>query len=206
MPSRITGVLAAALVVGLGAAGVGPGARAQPAAADPDWPCVQRLVPSLSAGMMWAGPPVDAAMAARADDEDVIRLGEAIAQRRVPLDEAEGRIEGFAAGLAPGGRGQALAALFGVTLKAVNAERGQIINGIKRFSRRQRALGDEIAAVGAKLRRDDAGADPDLGERRAWGLRLYDEREATLSYLCEQPVVLEQRAFALARAIAERIE
>ncbi len=198
MPSRITGALAAALLVGLGTGAAG----AQPASADPDWPCVQRLVPELSAGMMWAGPPVGAA----GGDEDAVRLGEAIAQRRVPLDEAEGRIEAFAAKLAPGARAETLAALFGSTLDAVNAERDQIIAGIKRFSRRQRALGDEIAAVGAKLRQDDAKADADLGERRAWGLRLYDEREATLSYLCEQPVVLEQRAFALARAIAGQIE
>ena len=26
---------------------------------DPDWPCVQRLVPEVSAGMVWAGPPID---------------------------------------------------------------------------------------------------------------------------------------------------
>ncbi len=42
--------------------------------------------------------------------------------------------------------------------------------------------------------------------QRGWDLRLYEDRSDSLAYLCEQPVVLEQRAFALARAIAKHLE
>jgi hypothetical protein len=42
--------------------------------------------------------------------------------------------------------------------------------------------------------------------RRSWDMRLYEDRRDSLTYLCEQPVLLEQRAFALARAIAGHLE
>ena len=35
-------------------------AEAQPRREDPDWPCVQRLVPHLSAAALWPGLPADA--------------------------------------------------------------------------------------------------------------------------------------------------
>jgi hypothetical protein len=37
-------------------------------------------------------------------------------------------------------------------------------------------------------------------------LRIYDDRNRALRQVCDQPVQLEQRAFALARAIQNRIE
>jgi hypothetical protein len=41
---------------------------------------------------------------------------------------------------------------------------------------------------------------------RDWDVRIYDDRHSSLSYLCEQPVLLEQRAFALARTIVDQLE
>ena len=41
---------------------------------------------------------------------------------------------------------------------------------------------------------------------RDWDVRIYDDRRGSLSYLCEQPVLLEQRAFALARTIVSHLE
>ena len=40
-----------------------------------------------------------------------------------------------------------------------------------------------------------------LGRAREADLRIFDEREKSMTYLCEQPVLLEQRAFALGRTI-----
>ena len=42
----------------LGVAGFGAGALAA-AGEDPDWPCVQRLVPEIAPAAIWAGPPLD---------------------------------------------------------------------------------------------------------------------------------------------------
>lgn len=56
--------------------------------ADPDWPCVQRLLPEIAGGMVWAGPPLDEAEPPK-DDRMIGTLAGELAARRVPIEEAE---------------------------------------------------------------------------------------------------------------------
>src|SRR3546814_988040 len=44
-------------------------ARAAASSQDPDWPCIQRLVPRIVAAQVWAGPEPDAA--AWNDDREI---------------------------------------------------------------------------------------------------------------------------------------
>ena len=39
-----------------------------------------------------------------------------------------------------------------------------------------------------------------------WDTRIFEERRKTISYACEVPVLIEQRLFALARAIQHSME
>ena len=179
-------------------------AAAQPAE-DPDWPCVQRLVPDLAPGMLWAGPALPKDADAWEDDSRVRELARAVAARRTPLPEAQKQIDAFARGLTPGERGERLGLLFLGALDIINGERSSIIAGLRRFTRRQRELSAAITRDEASLRQDpagDAAGREREAERQAWGLRLFDERERALTYLCEQPVLLERRAFALGRHIS----
>lgn len=175
---------------------------------DPDWPCVQRLVPEVAAGMIWPGPPVDAVNGA-VDDPEISRLAEELAARRVPLAEAEEQVAAFAAPLEGEARSAELTRLFARTLAIINRDRASIIGGIRRFARGQQALADRIAGQNDRLQEI---APQQILERdaliaeRDWDIRIYDDRQSTLTYLCEQPVLLEQRAFALARAIASHLE
>ena len=43
----------------------------------------------------------------------------------------------------------------------------------------------------------------ELSDRLNWELRIFDERQKSLRFVCEVPVLIEQRLFALARAISE---
>ena len=175
---------------------------------DFDWPCVQRLVPEVAAGMIWPGPPVDAVNGA-VDDPEISRLAEELAARRVPLAEAEEQVAAFAARLEGEARSAELTRLFARTLAIINRDRASIIGGIRRFARGQQALADRIAGQNDRLQEI---APQQILERdaliaeRDWDIRIYDDRQSTLTYLCEQPVLLEQRAFALARAIASHLE
>jgi hypothetical protein len=175
---------------------------------DPDWPCVQRLVPEVAAGMIWPGPPVDAVNGA-VDDPEISRLAEELAARRVPLAEAEEQVAAFAARLEGEARSAELTRLFARTLAIINRDRASIIGGIRRFARGQQALADRIAGQNDRLQEI---APQQILERdaliaeRDWDIRIYDDRQSTLTYLCDQPVLLEQRAFALARAIASHLE
>jgi len=46
----------------------------------------------------------------------------------------------------------------------------------------------------------------ELANRIDWDTRIFEERRKTISYACEVPVLIEQRLFALARAIQQAIE
>ncbi len=41
----------------------------------------------------------------------------------------------------------------------------------------------------------------ELGRQIEWGRRIFEDRRKTMSYACEVPVEIEQRLFALSRAI-----
>ena len=181
-----------------------------PAASEGDWPCIQRKVGELTAAQMWDGPELATAAPWR-DDPRIASLAAELAQRRMPLDEAASHIERFA--LAAGAdRDAQLTALFARVLDRINAERGRLVAGIERYARKQRELAERIRAVSLAIATPGGDAprhaapSPDLEEQLRWDTRIYDERQASLAYVCESPVLLEQRAFALAREIRNHLE
>ena len=199
--------LAAALALAASAA------TAQPAA-DPDWPCVQRKVPHLSVGQMWAGPVPEDPGAWR-EDAAAARLAPVLAARRTPLPEAEDLIAAVEGGDGLDRR-ERLTRVFLGAFALIDRERARIVEGIGRFARRQRALSERIDALQAEIdaraaetAEDDVDALDRLEEMRdelAWDVRVFEERQRALTYACESPVILERRAFALARAIAAEME
>lgn len=200
---RLRSIIAAAVV--LGPALLAPPDAVRAAASnDPDWPCIQRLVPRISATQVWAGPEP----ATWQGDLEVDRLAAKLAARRTPLEETEKMVETFAEAQPSDAVNERLTALFGRTLEIINRDRASIIAGIKRFAARQRALAERIRTARTTL--EDASAataqDAELREQLHWDLRIFDEREKSMTYLCEQPVLLEQRAFALGRTIYYFVE
>jgi hypothetical protein len=174
---------------------------------DPDWPCVQRLVPEIAPGMIWAGPPLDSVEGE--PNPAIDELAGELAARRVPLEEAEAQAEDFANTLADEHRDEQLTRLFARTLEIINSDRRSIIQGIKKYARGQRTLAESITEKNERLSelpKDQVVERDALIAERDWDIRIYDDRARSLTYLCEQPVLLEQRAFALARSIASQLE
>ena len=122
----------------LAASAVTPGAAAAAEPSDPDWPCIQRLVPQLAASQMWAAPSAGSGVNVSSAAGEATQLAHRLASRSMPVDEAEAAIDGFAAGLAPEERNAELARLFRDVLQLINQERSRIIAGIKRYTRKQR--------------------------------------------------------------------
>ena len=98
-------------------------------------------------------------------------------------------------------------------LNRINRDRGSIIAGIQRYARRQTALAELIAQQTVEINRlirDDDQAQKarldELREKQTWDTRIYEERERSLTYICQQPVILEQRIFALAREIMAHLD
>jgi hypothetical protein len=203
---RIRSLLAAAGLSALAAAAAGPAVAAEPTEAD--WPCIQRLVPELAASQMWAGPQAEGS---EDPSPEVVQLAHRLASRSTPVDQAEAAIDQFAGGLSPEERNDQLAQLFHDVLQQINQERTQIIAGIKRYTRKQQHLAEKIAQDSQKLAHLQPGTTPDaptqeLLEAREWDLRVFEDRRRILRQICEQPVLLEQRAFALSRAMQARLE
>ena len=200
------------LSLALAGAGAAP-ALAQPATTqqDPDWPCIQVLVPRIASAQIWTGPPIEPVAQAWREDPAVRELALELAARRTPLEAAQERIAEFAAGLEPERKDERLTALFAGVLETINRDRASLIAGIKRFTAKQRGLSEQIQQANARLRELDTGTAEGQGqhaalmEERNWAIRIFDERESSLTYLCEQPVLLERRAFALARDIAAEL-
>ena len=184
-------------------------------AADPedkDWPCIQRKVPEISAGMVWVGPPVEGLDEEWPQDGQITTLAKRISARSMALEDAQGEIENFASA-SGGDRGHKLTLLFAATLDTINRERNEIISGIQRYTRRQTQMAARIQRQAAELNQFPADADEaqqarrlELEERQLWDTRIFEERERSLAYICEQPVILEQRLFALAREMMGQLE
>lgn len=184
-------------------------AAAQPAQ-DPDWPCMQRKVPELSVTAIWSGPEIDPAASRWQDDKEVADLAAQIASRRVPVEDATAAIGKFAAALKPEEKEKRLTLLFAGLFASLDRERSEVMNGIDRYARAQKALAEQIRQDQSRLSDlNSGGSDPqqasDLGNQVAAQVRIFNDRRSSLSIVCEVPTLIEQRLFALARAIQGEI-
>ena len=171
---------------------------------DPDWPCVQRKQPHLSLGQMWTGPAPDDATRALARSPEIAALADRLEQRRLPMAEAEAEIAAFA----QNADNVRLTALMVAIFDRVEPDRSALIEGIARYGHKQVALAARIEDDRHKMAALEAAATPDFDaidaqeEQLDWNTRIFQDRQQALTYVCETPVLLEQRVFALARAIA----
>ena len=178
-------------------------ALAQHRGADPDWPCVQRLVPKLTMAALWAGP---APQAAWREQPVVSSLVERIAPRTVPEAEGVAAISAFTEPLDATARRLLLPIAFDGLLEQTNAQRDVLIEQIRRFTRRQRELAELSRRLAAELRTLAASAPSEeraeLEQRRYFTAKAFEDAERTLRYACEAPVRLEGRLGAYARALS----
>lgn len=175
---------------------------------DPDWPCIQRLQPHLSLGQVWSGPAPDEGVADLAREPAIARLADRLEQRRLPLEEAEADIAAFA----DGADADRMVALMQAVFDRIDRDRAALIAGISRYGRAQLALSERIDARRGRMAQLEAAEDPDFDALDAeeaaldWDTRIFTERQQSLTYVCETPVILEQRVFALGRVIAGHLD
>jgi hypothetical protein len=176
---------------------------------EPDWPCIQRKVPELSLGQIWNGPELPESAKDWQKDPDIPGLVTELAARRVPIAEARKQIRDFAATLPEEKPDLRLAKLFQGLFDHMNQERSQVISGIGRYARNQLELAARLRKEASEL--DALHAKPDASaaeiaartDRLTWETRIFDERVQSLTYVCEVPTLIEQRLYALAKAISE---
>jgi hypothetical protein len=172
----------------------------------PDWPCQQLKVPEISIASVWTGPPIEAVDKEKPIDLKQAELVTRLAARRTSIEDARKMIADYLAGT-PEVKQQKAKSLFVALYSTLNAQRDQVMSGIERFSRKQKAMAEGIREKTQKMRemQDRPNADPaqndELANQLSWETRIFEDRRKTTSYVCEVPVLIEKRLFELASAI-----
>lgn len=188
-------------------------ALAQPKG-DPDWPCVQRKVSTLSPGTVWTGPDL-AEAGPWGDDFEAAQLAQKIASRRTPLDEVDPLLDAFAQSAGPE-KDKRLTRVFAGVFEVLNGERNKVVAGIGRYAQGQRRMAERIRDEADKISatkdgpsaqdaRDMPKEASELETKFAWDRRIFQERSQSLTYVCEVPTLLEQRLGEIARRIQVRL-
>jgi hypothetical protein len=176
----------------------------------PDWPCVQPKVPELSTAAMWDGPSIADVGEGWQTDPKVKDLVELVAARRTPMDAAQKAIAEFITGTADEKQQKAKAVFAGV-FDTLNAQRSEVMDGLERVSRKEMDLATKIEADVNNLHALEDKPDADQSKVKAlaseieWSTRIFEDRRKTIRYVCEVPTTIEQRIFALARAIQQTL-
>jgi hypothetical protein len=177
----------------------------------PDWPCAQAKVPEISLAAVWAGPPLDDVGSTWKDDSRTAALVARLAARRTPLEEAEKSIGEFIAGTAAEKQEKGKV-LFAGLFETLNAQRAAIMTGLERTTRKQRDAAEKIRADTLALHalQDAPTPEPakieELANQLAWETRIFEDRRRVIRFVCEAPVAIEQRLFALGRTIQQAME
>ncbi len=209
MTSFRFGVAGVALVVALGTAGAAR--SAPPGPRDPDWPCQQIKVPQLSLASVWSGPSLDAQQDDWREQAPVADLVHDIAQRRVPIEQAQERIRAFAEQAADQKQPRLLELLAGL-FSVLNDERSAVVEGLDRFGAHQKELAATLRSDNEKLRVMQADPGSDAGDvnrmtqQVTWEAQIFQDRRQSISYACDVPGKIEQRLFALARTIQQALQ
>lgn len=180
-----------------------------------DWPCQQRLVPTLGGGAFWTAPPLDSAGDWRTEPR-VAALVEQIAPRRVTGEEGVAAIADFAISLgAATGKDRLLTLAFAGLLDETNRDRSNVISRLMELGRRQHDLADIASKANAELRALPPAADSatpeeaahrtDLEQRFAYVTQAFESAQRTMRYACEVPVALEARLGRYAQALKDHL-
>ena len=198
-----------ALLVGAGFCFCAAGSPAQAQLQPSDWPCAQRLVPKLEAGQMWSGPPGEAPAQPSVEMQELARR---LIEPKIPIETLSPEVTAYRDRLPEAERAPAMGQLFALSLDWLNDERSKMIAGIERYAQGQRALADRIVAETREAESLEQAATADaaridgLRSTAAWDSRVFTDRQHSLRLVCDQPVLLEQRAFALARIIQDNLK
>ncbi len=200
-------MMAGAVVLGLAASAAG----AAPRDIDPDWPCQQAKVTSLSVASFWSGPSVDLSAATWQQDAPLAALVGIVTQRRLPMDQAAERISDFAKA-AGANKNRELPELFAGVFDTLDHERAKVLSGLDRFGQRQKVLAADLRQDGEALRAAQASTSPDeaavnaLTQRLLWKQQVFQSRQESLRYACDVPTTIEQRLYGLSKAIQQLLE
>jgi len=195
------GVAAAALLLLTAAAPPSPPGAS--AAVDPDWPCQQIKIDHMSLVTMWSGPPLETYLDDWQHYPAAAALAQRLAERRVPVTQAQAEIAAFAKA-AGDQRQTAILALMGGLFSLLDQERFAVVQGLDRFGARQQSYAAQIRDEITALHTAQDATQPDqqevtkLSGQVDWDTRVFADRKSMIAYACFVPDEIEHRLYQLA--------
>jgi hypothetical protein len=157
-----------------------------------------------------AGPPLDDVMK-NVSEPSIKDLIPRLAPRRVPIEDAQKIIAGFVVGTMAEREHKGML-LFAGFFDRLNRERTEVMNGLERLGRRQKELAEKIRTEISELDKlldaveQNEAKTQELSTQVEWDKRIFEDRRQTVRYVCEVPTLIEQRLFALGRAVQQAME
>lgn len=183
---------------------------AQAQTTDPEWPCIQRLILKISPATMWPIPVEEGTETDYRQYPEIRKLSEQLGDIEVFTEGHRKSVATFAEGIAEAEREASLTLLATGVVDVSNRIRGNYIRGIKRYTRQQIVISEQIESTlnELSLLQDNETASDGKARRETedtlrWHERVYDQRERSIQLLCEQPVELEQRLSEVLRYTAQ---
>jgi len=177
---------------------------------DPEWPCIQRFVPIVSPAVMWPIPVEESMSQEWRKNPEIRKLAEELGDLEAFTDQHRASIEAFATAAPDADKEVQLSLLAVGVVDVTNRVRTQYMKGIKRFTRQQIAISEQIEDTLNQLSLLEDESTTKDGQERAeieeslrWHERVYDQRERAIGLLCEEPVELEQRLSDVLRDVAQ---
>ena len=177
---------------------------------DPEWPCIQRKVETISVGQIWPNPIEEETISGLGTEINFLATN--LTLRRLTTDEATELVKTFLADQPNIDRKQLLEQVFLKFFENINQRRREVIAGIGRYALKQTALSEKIDSnrkiFGELLDADSPDFDKidEVEETLDWDQRIYDERARSLIYVCEIPVLIEKHAYSIAQILQKEIQ
>ncbi len=177
---------------------------------DPEWPCIQVLVPEIVTAVMWPEEITDEQLDAWRKDPSLSSIVEEFSNLDQFTEIEQQRVEAFVESVPEASRLATLNTVAQGIVDTANQRRDRYINGIKRYTRQQISIADQIGSTLNELAALDQGGTTVSPERRteieetlAWHQRVYDQREQAIGALCDVPVELEEKLSSVVRELAQ---
>jgi len=175
---------------------------------DPDWPCIQALVPVVELGVLWPQVLPESDLGQWKSDERIEPLAQKLGNLIEYTDADRELVAQFIEETPAADQSSTLNRLAEGTLAVANKRRTVYINGIKKYTRQQSAIAEQIEDGLNKLaqleQNDTQSAElAELRETMDWHQRVFDQREHSMVALCDQPVLVEQTTSDVLRDLAQ---
>lgn len=175
-----------------------------------DWPCVQGKVEKLSVTQIWDGPSIEG-LKGWYRDKDLVDLVDLASSRRVPEADVEAAIKKYADAQPAAERDVKLTTLFAAMFDKFTGQRRVVMSGIEKYQKSQKERARELerqsSAIASLESKRDPGVtedSPELADAREkfnWAQRIFQERQSSIPLACELPILIEERLYAVSRAI-----